>query len=197
MVRRTRVPSSGSALVANVNAVAGAIDDSYAKAEIKGSGAEGRLPMLVPGLGVLAVPPPSVPGLIVLSATTQGTVPAGMKVVFEQSQTEVEVRAETQCSDGIDNDGDGFADFPGDRGCESPFSTSENPATLPRDSDDGLVFDSADDCPAVFNPLQEDRAACHRPPIPMARCQMASATRVSEGSPYAWHTYRSAAVGVR
>ena len=142
------VPPSGAALIASVGAVVAAQNASFSRGEIKGMGSR--------SVGQSLAAAASLPGYAVLSATTRGPVPAGMKIVFENSQTEVAVREETACSDGIDNDGDGAADFPADRGCESPFSASENPATPPLDGDEDLIFDSADNCPAVFNPLQED-----------------------------------------
>jgi hypothetical protein len=43
------------------------------------------------------------------------------------------------CSDGIDNDGDGLVDYPADPGCTSPTDTSEHDPTLP--CDDGIDND--------------------------------------------------------
>jgi hypothetical protein len=43
------------------------------------------------------------------------------------------------CSDGIDNDGDGFLDFPNDPGCESAFESDEHSPTA--DCDDGVDND--------------------------------------------------------
>jgi len=51
----------------------------------------------------------------------------------------------TQCSDGLDNDGDGFTDFPEDPGCSSPQDDSEGPVNFHEcndsidNDDDGLV----------------------------------------------------------
>jgi len=49
-----------------------------------------------------------------------------------------------QCSDGIDNDGDGFIDYPNDPGCASPTSPTESPACqdgIDNDGDGGIDFD--------------------------------------------------------
>ena len=61
------------------------------------------------------------------------------------------------CSDGLDNDGDGLADFPDDPGCDSASDFSEKSAALvcddgiDNDSDGGMDFD-----PATFaNPGDE------------------------------------------
>ena len=53
------------------------------------------------------------------------------------------------CSDGIDNDGDGLVDYPADPGCTSPTDTSEHESTLPCDDGidndgDGLIDYKAD-----------------------------------------------------
>ena len=44
---------------------------------------------------------------------------------------------ETPCHDGLDNDGDGAADYPLDRGCASASAVSENPACDDRADNDG------------------------------------------------------------
>jgi len=53
------------------------------------------------------------------------------------------------CSDGIDNDGDGLIDYPADPGCTSPTDNSEHESTLPCDDGidndgDGLIDYKAD-----------------------------------------------------
>jgi hypothetical protein len=45
------------------------------------------------------------------------------------------------CSDGLDDDGDGRADFPGDPGCESPDDPSELDPLEPRACSDGIDND--------------------------------------------------------
>jgi len=48
------------------------------------------------------------------------------------------------CSDGIDDDGDGFVDFPADPGCESAASMTESPACqdgVDDDGDGGIDYD--------------------------------------------------------
>ena len=47
-----------------------------------------------------------------------------LDVVFDSGLV-VPVQRETDCSDGLDNDGDGLIDFPQDGGCEHPFAASE------------------------------------------------------------------------
>ncbi|HDQ22548.1 MAG TPA: hypothetical protein ENN28_01085 [Candidatus Uhrbacteria bacterium] len=55
-----------------------------------------------------------------------------------------------QCSDGIDNDGDGLIDYPDDPGCESALDNNEAGAGLPPDPDDEYICDSLADCGIVF-----------------------------------------------
>jgi large repetitive protein len=65
-----------------------------------------------------------------------------------------------QCSDGIDNDGDGLVDFPDDPGCTSPDDDSEDSPPSPQCSDgrdndgDGLI-DFPND-PGCFSPEADD-----------------------------------------
>ncbi len=61
-----------------------------------------------------------------------------------------------QCSDGIDNDGDGLIDFPDDPGCTSPDDDSEDSLPSPqcsdgRDNDGDGKIDYPDD-PGCFSP---------------------------------------------
>lgn len=46
-----------------------------------------------------------------------------------------EVSAQRACSDKIDNDGDGFTDFPSDVGCDSPTDSDEADAAVPECAD--------------------------------------------------------------
>ena len=49
-----------------------------------------------------------------------------------------------QCSDGIDNDGDGLIDYPADPGCGGPDSVTESPACqdgIDNDGDGKIDFD--------------------------------------------------------
>lgn len=56
------------------------------------------------------------------------------------------------CSDGIDNDGDGRADYPFDTGCTDPADDDESPP----DSDGDGVEDPLDNCLHFANPTQSD-----------------------------------------
>ncbi len=65
-----------------------------------------------------------------------------------------------QCSDGIDNDGDGLIDFPDDPGCISTEDDSEDSPTSPqcsdgRDNDGDGKIDYPND-PGCFAPQQDD-----------------------------------------
>ena len=66
--------------------------------------------------------------LIVLTATY--SVVSFFHVHAEVSQTSVTIGV-AQCSDGIDNDGDGLIDFPADPDCTSPFDDNEGPHAPP------------------------------------------------------------------
>jgi hypothetical protein len=57
-----------------------------------------------------------------LEVRATATAPGKLKSIPSNSCTVVTVK---QCSDGIDNDGDGFIDFPADIGCTSPGDNSE------------------------------------------------------------------------
>ena len=64
-----------------------------------------------------------------------------------------------QCSDGIDNDGDGLVDFPDDPGCISETDTTENSLPSPqcsdgRDNDNDGKIDFPND-PGCFAPQQD------------------------------------------
>ena len=65
-----------------------------------------------------------------------------------------------QCSDGIDNDGDGLIDFPDDPGCNSANADDESHAAWPqcmdgRDNDGDGKIDFPDD-PGCYAPNQDD-----------------------------------------
>ena len=47
-----------------------------------------------------------------------------------------------ECSDGLDNDGDGLKDYPADPGCESDFDPREEALSTPHACSDGLDNDS-------------------------------------------------------
>jgi hypothetical protein len=49
--------------------------------------------------------------------------------------------APRECGDGLDNDGDGRADYPDDPGCESAIDPQEAPLAVPRACSDGLDND--------------------------------------------------------
>jgi hypothetical protein len=56
----------------------------------------------------------------------------------------LDITTRPACSDGIDDDGDGFVDYPADPGCFDAASTSESPACqdgLDNDGDGGIDFD--------------------------------------------------------
>jgi len=57
----------------------------------------------------------------------------------------------TQCSDGLDNDGDGFIDYPDDPGCKSPLDDDESGAGLLPDPDYEYVCDGLADCGLFFD----------------------------------------------
>jgi cysteine-rich repeat protein len=78
-----------------------------------------------------------------------------------------------QCSDGVDNDGDGLVDFPLDLGCASPVDTNESdnsdfdqdgcadavdrfPTIWSPDSDGDGRSDDCDNCITIPNPAQTD-----------------------------------------
>ena len=46
-----------------------------------------------------------------------------------------------ECSDGIDNDGNGLKDFPADPGCDSDFDAREEPSAVARACSDGIDND--------------------------------------------------------
>ena len=75
------------------------------------------------------------------------------------SQNSGEKHTGPQCSDGIDNDGDGLIDFPDDPGCTSPNDDSEDSAPSPqcsdgRDNDGDGKIDYPDD-PGCDSPLED------------------------------------------
>lgn len=67
------------------------------------------------------------------------------------------------CSDGVDNDGDTYIDYPYDPGCSSPSDADEtSPATLPQcadgldnDSDGAVDFPDDDSCQAASDESEE------------------------------------------
>jgi len=69
----------------------------------------------------------------------------------------------TQCSDGIDNDGDGLADFPADPGCASAADDSEQSAALACDNgvdDDGDGLVDLDDPGCPFASATPENPPC-------------------------------------
>ena len=67
----------------------------------------------------------------------------GMAAPYAMASTTWELSV-AACADGLDNDGDGLADYPDDPGCTAAIDDSENEATLPCDDrldgdGDGLV----------------------------------------------------------
>jgi hypothetical protein len=68
------------------------------------------------------------------------------------------------CDDGLDNDGDGWVDFPADPGCQSDTSTLENPACqdgLDNDGDGNIDFDGG--LSAGVDPPAEADTYCNVP----------------------------------
>ena len=63
----------------------------------------------------------------------------------------------TQCSDGLDNDNDGFVDFPADPGCQSANSSLENP-----ECQDGINNDPRQDRSIDFDGGQSIHGICQR-----------------------------------
>jgi hypothetical protein len=63
------------------------------------------------------------------------------------------------CANGVDDDNDGFVDFPADPGCESLNSYTESPQCNDnRDNDDDGLIDMADPgCSAAWDPYERDR----------------------------------------
>lgn len=64
------------------------------------------------------------------------------------------------CDDGLDDDGDGLADYPLDPGCSSPTDTSEHDISLACDNDldddgDGLVDLADPSCTDAFDPSEK------------------------------------------
>ena len=117
---------------------------------VRGSGPrEFPAPKLIPG------PPGSATfGFPLKSALASVVGPPGVdttNLALEFSSGFVfPVSTRTECNDGIDNDGDGLTDFPAD--CSDPLALRE---TAVVDSDYDLIADSADTCPALFNPFQD------------------------------------------
>ncbi|MDJ0867078.1 MAG: hypothetical protein QNK03_13295 [Myxococcota bacterium] len=60
-------------------------------------------------------------------------------------------RSAPECSNGRDDDGDGFRDHPDDPGCSGPGDPTEGV-----DGDGDLVSDAADNCVELANPQQRD-----------------------------------------
>jgi prepilin-type N-terminal cleavage/methylation domain-containing protein len=88
-----------------------------------------------------------------------------------------------ECSDGIDNDGNGLTDFPNDPGCTSPSDTSESSTTPPpppppppvTECSDGLDNDGngsidfpAD--PGCSSPADDNESSTVPPPPPTTQC---------------------------
>ncbi len=61
---------------------------------------------------------------------------SNLAVVFDSGMV-VPVQRETDCSDGLDNDGDGLVDFPEDPGCKHPFAAREDPQCQDGINNDG------------------------------------------------------------
>jgi len=85
------------------------------------------------------------PGAAFSLASFGGDGSGGLLLVQpEQGAVYRIVSAEPACGDGVDNDGDGLADFPVDPGCSSPVATPENPACndgVDNDGDDRVDWD--------------------------------------------------------
>ncbi|MCA9675937.1 MAG: hypothetical protein KC464_12945, partial [Myxococcales bacterium] len=71
----------------------------------------------------------------------RATAQAPGKLISVESASCI-VAGTKQCSDGLDNDGDGLADFPADPGCDSPSDNTETDPGPPQCSD-GLDNDGA------------------------------------------------------
>ena len=82
-------------------------------------------------------------GLLVLTAAinaVNGNLVPDVGDVWNRTELEVMVVPEApECSDGIDNDDDGLADFPSDPGCDDANDPSERSPSLP--CDDGIEND--------------------------------------------------------
>lgn len=76
------------------------------------------------------------------------------------------VSASSQCSDGVDNDGDGRVDYPVDRGCVNGADTSESPDPpecsdgLDNDADGRTDYGSDPDCSSTSDPTENSVPQC-------------------------------------
>jgi len=84
----------------------------------------------------------------------------GVVLVVACNSSHKAASTDPECSDGIDNDGDGLADFPDDPGCTSAEDDSEDSQAMPQCSDgrdndgDGKIDYPYD--PGCFVPQQDD-----------------------------------------
>ena len=68
-----------------------------------------------------------------------------------------------ECSDGIDNDGDGLIDYPADPGCGYPLASTENPACsdgIDNDLDTFVDFPTDPQCGTATDNSEDFLAAC-------------------------------------
>ncbi len=77
------------------------------------------------------------------------------------------VTTQRECSDGLDNDGDGFVDFPNDPGCDSPGDNSEStPAAqcadgLDNDGDGHIDWPADPGCQGPTDRTEDSPPACN------------------------------------
>ncbi len=99
-----------------------------------------------------------------LEVTAVATAPGKLASIPSLPCFVTSVRA---CSDGLDNDGDGFIDFPADIGCDAPADSSEaNPPTpqcgdgLDNDGDGVRDWPADPSCSSATDPTETGAPAC-------------------------------------
>jgi hypothetical protein len=95
---------------------------------------------------------------VVPPGATSGSI--AVTTAFGAGASAVPFHVDTACSDGLDNDGDGEADYPDDRGCDDPEDDSERSSLFVCDNglDDDLdgLADAPDDpgCQLAISPQE-------------------------------------------
>jgi hypothetical protein len=102
--------------------------------------------------------------LVLFLVSTGGTADAADSGTLQDSGSSLAKKATYQCNDGIDNDGDGFADYPHDPQCFARYDFSELPQCSDGlDNDGNGVVDYPADEDGCLSP--EDDSEVDLPPI--------------------------------